>query len=119
MNKVMLQGNVGSDIKNWSKSDDKKTFCKFSIATTEEFTSKEGEKKQVTDWHNVVCFAKLADELISKVKKGEKIYVEGKIKTRSYEVEGVKKYTTEIVMEKFKKTSVPLSDNILDDEIPF
>ncbi len=118
MNKVQLQGNIGSDVKNCS-GEGKKTFCKFSVATHNEFKDKNGEMVKAAEWHNIVCFGDTAEDFIARCAKGDKVYVEGRLKTRSYEKEGVKKYITEVMMEKFKKTSAELGVETIDDEIPF
>ncbi|MDD2621751.1 MAG: single-stranded DNA-binding protein [Bacteroidales bacterium] len=100
INKVILVGNLGKDpevktIENGIK------FARFSLATTETYRDKTGERKDVTEWHNVVCWRNLAEIAEKYLTKGKQIYVEGKIKTRSWEDNGVKKYITEIVADNF------------------
>lgn len=96
VNKAILIGNLGSDpeVKNTTSG---KTVASFSLATSERFKDKTGETKSVTDWHNVILWGNLAEIAGKYLKKGSKIYLEGRIKTRSWEKDGVKKYITEIV----------------------
>lgn len=100
LNKVTLIGNLGKD-------PDSKTLpngemlCSFSIATSEKYTDKQGNKVETTEWHNVVVWRKLAEIAAKYLKKGSKVYIEGKLKTRSWEKDGEKKYATDIVAESF------------------
>lgn len=95
VNKAILIGNVGQDPEVKVFENGMKT-AKFSLATSETYKNKQGEKVTNTEWHNVVAFDGLANVIESFVKKGSKLYIEGKIVTRSWESDGVKKYTTEI-----------------------
>jgi single-strand DNA-binding protein len=95
INKVILIGNVGKqpEVKYTPSGT---AVAKLTIATNERF--KEGtEWKDRTEWHNVVLFQKLAEVCSEYVKKGSKLYVEGRLQTRSWEKDGIKKYSTEIV----------------------
>ena len=95
VNKVILVGNVGQDPE--MRGTDK-PVANVSVATSETWKDKNtGEKQEKTEWHRVVFFGKLAEIVGMYVKKGTKLYVEGKLQTRSWEQDGVKKYTTEIV----------------------
>jgi len=95
MNKVFLLGNLGQD--PIMKKTDKITITSFSIATTERYKDKQGEKKTITEWHNVVTFGKLAEIVEKYVKKGDKLLIEGKIKTDEFEKDGIKRYSTKII----------------------
>jgi single-strand DNA-binding protein len=96
VNKVILIGNVGQepqvkDLDNGNK------IVNFSLATSERYTNREGEKVEETEWHNCVCFGKTADIAAQYVEKGKKLYIEGQLKTRSWEAEdGSMKYKTEV-----------------------
>lgn len=97
INKVILIGNVGKDpeIKYLDKDV---AVAKFSLATSETYTNKNGEKVTNTDWHNIVLWRGLANIAEKYVKKGTSLYVEGKIKTRTYQDENNNtKYIVEIV----------------------
>jgi single-strand DNA-binding protein len=108
LNKAMLIGRVG-------KQPEVKTFgngnkvANFSIATSERWKDKSGERKEKTHWHNIAVFNENLIKVIeSYVQKGDLIYLEGQIQTRDWEVDGVKKYTTEIVLDRFNGVLVML-----------
>lgn len=102
VNKVILIGNVGNDpeIRNNKQGD---PIANLSIATSETWKDKNtGQQQEKTEWHNIVVFGKLAEIVQSYVKKGSKIYVEGKLKTRKWQDKsGNDRYSTEIVLESF------------------
>ena len=96
LNKVMLIGNLGKDPETREMGDGTK-MAKFPIATTETYKNRQGEKVSNTEWHNIVLWRGLAEVAINWLKKGDSVYIEGKLKTRSWEDEnGVKKYATDI-----------------------
>ncbi len=72
-----------------------------TLATTEFYRDKNGERKEITEWHNVTCWRNLAEIAEKYLTKGKQIYVEGKIRSRSWEDGGVKKYATDIVADSF------------------
>ena len=102
LNKVMLIGNLGDEVK-MHHFDGGGCIGRFSIATNESYTNKTtGEKVSNTEWHNVVVKNKAAEICEKYLKKGDKIYVEGKIKTRKWQSEdGVQRYSTEIHVTEF------------------
>jgi single-strand DNA-binding protein len=102
LNKVMLIGNLGDAVK-MHHFDGGGCIGRFSIATNESYTNKTtGEKVSNTEWHNVVVKNKAAEICEKYLKKGDKIYVEGKIKTRKWQSEdGVQRYSTEIHVTEF------------------
>ena len=95
INKVILIGNMG-------KNPETKTFengskkVNFTLATTEIYTDKDGTRKELTEWHNVVCWRALADFAEKYLSKGRKIYVEGKLHTRTWDDDKGKHYITEV-----------------------
>ena len=98
VNKVILLGNLGKDPDIVVFDGIKK--ASFSLATTEIFRNKDGEKNEQTEWHTVVCWRGLADITEKFLRKGSPIYVEGKLHTRTWEdKEGNKRHTTEIVAD--------------------
>lgn len=108
VNKVILVGNLGQDPETrFSPGGDPVTT--FSIATTEFWKDKSGERQEKTEWHRIVCFKRLAEYAGETLKKGQQIYLEGKLTTRKWVKDGVPHQTTEVVMESFeflgKKTS--------------
>ena len=102
LNKVMLIGNLGDDVK-LHRFEDGGCIGRFPIATNENYTNKvTGEKVSNTEWHNVVVRNKAAEICEKYLNKGDKIYVEGKIKTRKWQSEdGVQRYSTEIHVNEF------------------
>ena len=131
VNKVILIGNLGKDPEIRSMQDGK-TIVNFSIATSENWKDKTtGEQKAKTEWHRVVIFnehlAKIAQNYL---KKGSKVYLEGQLQTRKWtDQSGVEKYTTEVVLQRFKGELTMLDGRSeervgnqvqnRDDEIPF
>jgi single-strand DNA-binding protein len=97
VNKVILVGNVGKDPET-RYLDENTPVCKFPFATSEVYRNREGEKITQTEWHNIVLWRGLAQVAEKYVRKGSQLYIEGRIRTRSYDdKDGVKKYITEIV----------------------
>lgn len=97
VNKVILVGNVGRDPET-RYLEGGTAFSKFPLATSEVYKNREGEKVTTTDWHNIVLWRGLAEIAEKYVKKGSQLYIEGRIKTRSYvDQDGNTKYITEIV----------------------
>lgn len=95
INKVILVGNLGRDPEVMTFDNGVKK-ASFSLATSESYKNKEGQRIDQTEWHNVVLWRGLAEVAEKYLRKGNQVYVEGKIKTRSYEQDGIKKYVTEI-----------------------
>ncbi len=105
INKVTILGRVGKDpeVRVVSGST---SVANFSIATSESYKDRTtGEKKENTEWHNVVLWRSLAEIAAKYVHKGDLIYIEGKIKTRSWEKDGVTRYTTEIIADELRMIS--------------
>jgi len=99
INKVILVGNVGKD-PEVRHLDNGVAVASFTLATSETYRNKENQKVTNTEWHNIVIWRGLADVVEKYVKKGSSLYIEGKIKTRSWDdKEGNKRYTTEIVAD--------------------
>jgi single-strand DNA-binding protein len=97
VNKVILVGRLGKDpeVRNL---DNGAVVANFTIATSESYKDKTtGEKKEITEWHNIVLWRGLAEISQKYLHKGDMVYIEGKLRTRSWEKEGVTRYTTEII----------------------
>ncbi len=142
VNKVILVGRVGADpeIKTFDSGD---KLVRFSLATSEKYKDKEGNQQEITEWHNVVVRREgLVGVVQQYVRKGSQIYVDGKLRTRSWDDQsGGKRYTTEIIMETLQllgsapgqSTSAPSSESSpsrgsessqppigdIDDDLPF
>jgi single-strand DNA-binding protein len=135
INKVILIGNLGG-APELRYTPSGRAVASFRIATTEQWTGKDGEKEARTEWHRIVAWGRLGEICGEYLKKGSQVYIEGKLQTRSWDdKEGNKRYTTEIVAytmqmlgpagkagsassadEKFP-TEEPIS--IPEDDIPF
>jgi single-strand DNA-binding protein len=98
VNKVILLGNVGKDPEIRSTGGGT-MVANFTLATSDRFQDAQGNWQDRTEWHNLVAFKRLAEIVRDYVKKGSKLYIEGKIQTRSWDDKetGVKKYRTEII----------------------
>lgn len=90
----------------------------FSIATNRYYTDKDGQKKEQTDWHNIVLFGKQADLAKQYLKKGDSVFIEGRIQTRSWDgPDGQKRYRTEIVAERMQFGPRASQDGAIPSEI--
>lgn len=138
LNKAMLIGHLGDDVK-MHYFEGGGCVGRFPLATNESYTNKQtGDKVTSTDWHNIVVRNKTAEVCEKYLSKGDKVYVEGKIKTRKYQAEdGSERYATEIQVDNFKfltkkgsqtpdstqgsapQSSTPLKPEDPDDDLPF
>lgn len=99
VNKVILVGNVGQD-PDVRFLDNNTPVCNLRLATTEFYKNKNGERVSSTEWHNIVLWRGLAEVADKYVKKGSQLYIEGKLRTRSWDdKDNNKRYTTEIVAD--------------------
>lgn len=99
VNKVILVGNLGKD-PEVRHLESGVPVASFSIATSESYNDKNsGERKTVTEWHNVVLWRGLAEVAEKYLHKGDQVYIEGKLRTRQWEKDGITRYTTEVVGE--------------------
>lgn len=100
INKVIVLGNLGKD-PEMRHTPAGVPVCSFSIATSEVYIDKQsGEKKEITEWHSIVLWRKLAETAEKYLRKGSQVYIEGKLRTRSWDDDGgQKRYTTEIVAD--------------------
>lgn len=103
INKVIIVGRLGNDpeMRTMPNGD---PVARISVATSEEWTDKQsGEKKQVTEWHSIIAFRKLAEIMGQYLKKGSQAYIEGKLRTRKWQDQsGQDRYTTEIIADKLE-----------------
>ena len=134
VNKVILFGNLGKD-PEVRRLDDGRGVANFSLATSETYKNKSGEKVTNTEWHNIVLWSPLADIAENYLKKGSQVYIEGKISNRSYEdKDGVKKYISEVVgreitllgrapsldsMNTQESTTQNNQESSVEDDLPF
>ena len=106
LNKVMLIGNVGRDPEvrylegNTAAGGNGTKVATFTLATSERYRDRSGELRENTEWHNIVAWRNSADIAEKYIRRGTQIYVEGRLRTRSWtDQTGVKKYTTEVVVD--------------------
>lgn len=105
VNKVILIGRLGKDPETKYMTNGE-AVTNFSIATSETWKDKSGEKQEKTEWHNITAYRKLAEIIAQYVKKGALIYIEGKLQTRKYQTkEGQDRYTTEIIVNEMQMLS--------------
>ena len=122
VNKIFLLGNVGKEpeVKVFDNGDMKTTF---TLATSDQWTDKQGKKQESTEWHTCVTYRQLAKIASDYVKKGSKVFVEGRIKTNSWEKDGVKKYQTTVEVLKLlvldKRDNSVVAESHGDSDIPF
>lgn len=97
INKVILIGNLGRD-PEVKYTPAGQPVAEFTVATTESWTDKDGQKKEQTEWHRIVAWRRLAEICGQYLKKGSRVYIEGKLQTRSWDDQsGQKRYMTEVV----------------------
>jgi len=101
VNKVILVGNLGADPQS-RQLNDGKTVANLSVATSETWNDKDGQKQTRTEWHRVSIFGKGAEIAANLLKSGSKVYIEGKLQTRSWKDQnGEKQYSTEIIISEY------------------
>lgn len=109
VNKVILVGRLGKDpeVRNLENGA---AVANFTMATSETYKDRvTGEKKEITDWHNIVLWRGLAEISQKYLHKGDMVYIEGKMRTRSWEKEGVTRYTTEVIADNMTMLSTQRS----------
>lgn len=107
VNKVILIGNLGADPEVRYTAGGT-AMATFRLATTDQWTNKDGEKTDRTEWHRVVAWKRLGEICGEYLHKGSQVYIEGKLQTRSWEDrDGVKRYTTEIVAQAMQMLGPP------------
>lgn len=123
MNTVQILGNLGKD-PDIRATGTGKTVASFSVAVTRKYTTQQGEAKELTDWINVVAWGSLAEAVGNQLKKGSRVFVEGRYSTRSYEDKnGNKRYVTEVIANMIAKPleqgSFAKYGDVESDSIPF
>ena len=115
VNKVILMGGLGRDPEVRFMPNGE-AVANLSIATTENWKDKSGQKQEKTEWHNIVAYRKLAEIIGEYLKKGSQVYIEGKLQTRKWEKDGVTRYSTEIIADTMKMLGGNRSENDSDHE---
>lgn len=98
VNKAILIGRAGAD-PDTRYMPNGNAVCSISLATSDSWKDKDGQQQTRTEWHRVVFFGKLAEIAGQYLKKGSKVYIEGRLQTREWEKDGIKRYTTEVVVD--------------------
>lgn len=96
INRIQLIGHLGADPK-LGETDNRSPFLSFRMATSESYTDRQDQRQERTEWHRVTLWGKEAELLSRVLCKGSQVYVDGSLRTRSYESQGQKKYVTEVV----------------------
>ena len=120
LNRVFLIGNCGGEPQMKTFASGNKV-AQITLATSERYKDRNGEQKEDTEWHSVQAFGKLADVVERFVRKGMLLYVDGKIRTRSYEADGRTIYRTEIVADHIQMLDRPQGNRPAlgpDDDLP-
>lgn len=118
LNRIMLIGNLGRDAETRFTTTNV-SVTSFSLATTHSFKNKEGNWQNETTWHNIVSFS-LSDYFKDNLKKGKKVYVEGRLSKRDYtDKENIKRFTVEVVAEKIILLDSAASDSSYSDQTEF
>lgn len=107
VNKVVLLGRLGRDPETRYASDGGTPICHLAVATSRRYKDRDGNRGEETEWHNVVLFGKTAEIAQQYLQKGSEVYIEGRLRTRSYEKDGVKRYSTEIIGESMQLGARP------------
>jgi single-strand DNA-binding protein len=133
VNKVILVGNLGAD-PEMRYTADGTAVCRLRVATSRRYTDKQGNRQEETAWHRVDAWGKLAEICGQYLSKGRQVYIEGRLKYGSYEKDGVKHYTTDIVAENMQMLGAgggrgeerepeppfePPAGGVSEDDIPF
>lgn len=132
VNKAIIVGRLGRD-PELKYTPNGTAVCSFNVATSEQWKDGSGEKRERTEWHKIVAWKRLAEICGEYLKKGSQVYIEGRLQTRDWEKDGVKRYTTEIVINNMQmldfsgsrsdRDEPRHSDNkaadMPDDDIPF
>jgi single-strand DNA-binding protein len=129
LNKVMIIGNLGAD-PEMRYTADGNALTSFRVAASRNYTSPDGERREETEWFSVVTWRKLAEQCSQFLQKGRRVYVEGRLQTRSWDTpEGQRRYRTEVVADRVmfldRAPGAPLPEEQVDpqqidvEEIPF
>lgn len=106
LNKTFILGNLTRD-PELKQLPNGNSVCNFSVATNRVYTDKSGQKQQLVEYHNIVVYGKTAENTARYMKKGSQILIEGRMQTRSWEKDGVKRYSTEVVADQVQFGSSP------------
>ena len=115
INKVIIRGRAAANA-DW-KDLPNTTLVTLRVGTSDDYTDRDGRKVERTDWHMVACWGKMADQARD-IRKGDRVEVEGKLRTRSYEAKDGKRYITEIIAGKITRDGAEREPQIERDDVP-
>ena len=116
INKAIIVGNLGAN-PEMRQTQTGSSVTNFNVATSEQWTDKDGQKQEQTEWHRIVAFGRLGEICGEYLQKGSKVYVEGRLQTRQWQDQsGNTKYTTEIVAREMKMLDSRQSDTSVGDK---
>jgi single-strand DNA-binding protein len=132
LNKVMVIGNLGAD-PEMRYTADGTALTSFRVAASRTYSGRDGERKEETEWFSVVTWQKLAEQCSQYLQKGKKVYIEGRLQTRSWDTpEGERKYRTEVIADRVlfldragemplgeHRDAVPAGGDMEPEDIPF
>ena len=99
INKVTILGRLGRDPETRYASQGGTAICHLAVATSRRYKDRDGNRQEETEWHNVAVFGRQAEVAQQYLQKGSEVWIEGRLRTRSYEKDGIKRWTTEIICE--------------------
>ena len=115
INKVIIRGRAAANAE-W-KDLPNTTLVTLRVGTSDDYTDRDGRKVERTDWHTVACWGKMADQARG-IRKGDAVSVEGKLRTRSWDDKGTKRYITEIIASKITCDAADREPQIQRDDVP-
>ena len=136
LNKAIVIGNLGKD-PELKYMPNGKAVASFSVATSQKWKDNDGNQQEKTEWHNITAFEKLAEVIGEYLKKGSKVYVEGRLQTDKWEKDGVTHYSTKIIAKdlvmlggktdgeqkqkptELSETAQDFNDSQKDEDLPF
>jgi single-strand DNA-binding protein len=118
INKVILIGNLGSD-PEMRYTANGTAIAKFRVATNESYNDKEGNRQEHTEWHLVTAWGRLGEVCGQYLSKGKQVFIEGRLRTSSYEKDGIKRYTTEIIARDMQMLGASQERTGVREEQPF
>lgn len=119
VNKVILIGNLGDDVK-LHHFDNQNLLGRFSVATSESYLKKDTKERVTkTEWHTIVVRNRLAEICEKYIKKGDKVYIEGSLRNRKWEDNGMTRYTTEVYADSVEFLTPKNSNSSKDHDLPF
>lgn len=119
INKIILVGRLGQDPEVQALGQSGDNVTRFSLATSRKFNTRDGEKKETTQWHKIQCFGIQGENCAKYLRKGSLVFIEGEVRYRKYEKDGVERYATDIYAQNVQFLDSRKSEDSEDGDIPF